>query len=71
MVSITCPCVECIHNGRNNKCRADKINLAYRNVATVNDGRVDMWICDKYTLSEESKQLLANIERVMKERMKK
>ena len=31
MVSVTCPCVECIYNGRNNKCKADKINLTYRN----------------------------------------
>lgn len=68
MVSITCPCVECIYNGRGNKCRADKINLAYRNMATVNEGRVDMWICDKYTFNKESMQLLEAFERMMKER---
>ena len=26
MVSVTCPCAECVYNGRNNKCKADKIN---------------------------------------------
>ena len=56
MVSITCPCVECIHNERY-KCKCKSINLKYRNMATVNEGRVDMWICDKYELSEESKQI--------------
>ena len=70
MVSITCPCVECIYNGRSNKCKADKINLSYRNMATVNEGRVDMWICDKFTLSEEAKQLLEKFTKVMEERQR-
>ena len=26
-------------------------------MATVNEGRVNMWICDKYTLSAESKKI--------------
>lgn len=57
MTAITCPCVECIHNGKKNKCTAKKINLTYRNMATVNEGRVNMWICDQYELTEEAKQL--------------
>ena len=71
MVSVTCPCVECIYNGRNNKCRVDKINLTYRNMATVNEGRVDMWVCDKYSMNDEFKQMLAEIEKIMKERTNK
>lgn len=66
MVSVTCPCTECVYNGRNNKCRADKIKLTHRNMATVNEGRVDMWICDKYAMSDESKQILAELEKMMK-----
>lgn len=57
MVSITCPCVECVYNGARYKCKASKINLKYRNMATVNEGRVDMWVCDKYTLTEEAKRI--------------
>ena len=71
MVSVTCPCVECIYNGRNHKCRVDKINLTYRNMATVNEGRVDMWVCDKYSMNDELKQMLAEIEKIMKERTNK
>lgn len=52
MVSVTCPCVECIHNGKRNKCTAKNINLTFRNMATVNDGIVDMWVCNKYEKSE-------------------
>ena len=57
MVSITCPCAECRYNGRAYKCTAKAINLAYRNMATVNEGRVDMWICDKYELFDSAKRV--------------
>ena len=63
MVSVTCPSVECIYNGRRYKCKAKNISLKYRNMATVNEGRIDMWICDKYELSEDAKR----IERFFKE----
>lgn len=57
MVSITCPNCECAYNGRGYKCTAKEIKLAYRNMATVNEGRVDMWICDHYELSESAKRV--------------
>ena len=57
MVSITCPLGECAYNGKGYKCKAKAINLKYRNMATVNEGRVDMWICDKYELSESAKRV--------------
>jgi len=56
MVSITCPCVECRYNGRAQKCTAKAISLSYRNMATISEGRVDMWICDKYELSDSAKR---------------
>ncbi len=54
MTSITCPCAECIHNGKNHKCTAKAIKLAYRNMMTVHEGRVDMWVCDHYELTDEA-----------------
>lgn len=57
MVSITCPCAECTYNGKGRKCTAKHIKLKYRNMMTVNEGRVDMWICDKYELSERAKRI--------------
>lgn len=62
MVSITCPCIECVYNGKGNKCKAKSIKLTYRNMATVNEGRVDMWICDHYELTEEAKKVNKIIE---------
>lgn len=61
MVSVTCPCVECIHNGRRNKCTAKNISLTFRNMATVNEGRVDMWICNKYEKSDFCKRFEENL----------
>ena len=66
MVSITCPCAECEYNGARYKCKAKKIKLKFRNMATVNEGRVNMWICDKYTLSAESKKIAEAFETMIK-----
>ena len=56
MVSVTCPCVECVHNGRRNKCTAKNISMTFRNMATVNEGRVNMWVCNMYEKSEAYKK---------------
>lgn len=48
------------------KCTEDKVKLTYRNMATVNVGSIDMWMCDKYTMSDDLKRILAEIEKMMK-----
>ena len=67
MVSVTCPCVECVHNGARYKCKAKNINLKYRNMATVNEGRVDMWICDKYEETPTMKKISEIMDAYMRE----
>lgn len=57
MTKNLCPCVECIHNGKRNVCNAVKVELKWRNMATVNEGRVDMWVCKQYELSEHAKKI--------------
>lgn len=67
MTKILCPCVECIYHGeKNNVCKAKDVKLTFRNMATVNEGRVDMWICNKYELSEFAKAIEKNIEKAIK-----
>lgn len=61
MSKVICPCVECIHNGKHYVCKADKVEFKYRNMATVNEGRVDMWICKQYELSEYAKKIEAEL----------
>jgi hypothetical protein len=70
MVSITCPCAECKYNGKGYKCTAKAIKLSYRNMATVNEGRVDMWICDKYELSEFAKRIDKSFEEFLQRKDK-
>ncbi len=48
MTKIICPCVECPHNGKNYVCKAKKIKFVFRNMETVNEGRVNMWVCSQY-----------------------
>lgn len=57
MTKILCPSVECIYNGNHYVCNAKKVELKYRNMATVNEGRVDMWVCKQYELSEDAKRI--------------
>lgn len=67
MAKIVCPCAECIYNGNKHICKAQKVNLTYRNMLTVNEGRVDMWICDRYELSPIAEQIFEGMLKLMKE----
>ena len=66
MVSVTCPCIECKYNGARYKCKAKNIKLTFRNMATVNEGRVNMWVCNQYELSDEAKEM----ERLFKQQIR-
>ena len=60
MTKIICPSVECKHCNDNHICTAKEIKLTFRNMITVNEGRVDMWICNKYEMDDTSKELVQN-----------
>ena len=51
MTKVLCPYVEC-KNNKNQRCTCNEIRLTGRNMATVNEGRIDMWICNQYELDE-------------------
>lgn len=57
MSKVICPCVECVYNGKRYICNSDKVELRWRNIATVNEGRVDMWVCKQYELSDYGKKI--------------
>ena len=59
MSKIICPCVECVHNGKNNICKANKVVFKWRNMVTKNEGRVDMWICKQYELSDCAQEIIS------------
>ena len=68
MATITCPNTECIHNNGNYKCQCKKVELSFWNVATVNDGRRDFWVCKNYEMSDEAKALEDNFLNFLKSR---
>lgn len=57
MSKIICPCGECVHNGKNYICKADKVEFKWRNMATINEGRVDMWVCKQYELPDKKREV--------------
>ena len=57
MTKIVCPCIDCKYNSDKNICEAKNIKLKYRNTITMYYGRVNMWICDKYEISEEYEEM--------------
>ena len=70
MTKVWCPCVECEYNDKQ-RCKAKELKFKWRNMATLNEGRVDMWICDQYTLSQESKRIEAELQDLLKVRFEK
>ena len=57
MASITCGHIDCENCGDDNKCKADKVTLSYRNIATVNIGRAEVLVCENYKMSDQYKKL--------------
>lgn len=68
MTTIICPNDDCIHNGKGYKCKCKKISLSSWNVATVNMGRQDYWVCKNYEKSEEIKKLEERLTRYLETR---
>jgi len=64
MTKVWCPCVECVNNEKQ-RCKARELKFKYRNMATVNEGRVDMWVCDQYQLSKESQDIQMQLEQLI------
>lgn len=57
MSKVICAAVECKYN-KNSICKAKEINLSAGNIATVHEGRQDIWRCKMYELSEFSKKVI-------------
>ena len=60
---VYCPCSECKHNGKNNKCTAKSITLSAHYVQTLWEGRQEFWKCKDFVMTEEAKQIFDAIRR--------
>ena len=57
MTKITCTFLECKHCSPIGKCEAKEVKLTSGNIATVWEGRKDVWWCKSFEMSEEAKEI--------------
>lgn len=70
MTKITCACFECKYCNDNAQCTAKEIKITHGNIATVWDGRQDVWWCKSFEMSEEAKKSYQKINSWLKEVLK-
>lgn len=56
MSKVICAAIECKHN-KNGVCKKKELNFAAGNIATVHEGRQDVWWCRMYELSDFAKEI--------------
>jgi hypothetical protein len=66
MTKITCACFDCKYCDDNAQCTAKEIKLTYGNIATVWEGRQDVWWCKFFEMSEEAKDCYKRIADIFK-----
>ena len=57
MPKITCTCFDCKYCDDDCQCTAEEIKLTNGNIATVWEGRRDVWWCRSFEMSEEAKAI--------------
>jgi hypothetical protein len=70
VTEITCACFDCKFCDDNAKCTAKEIKITFGNIATVWEGRQDVWWCKSFEMSEEAKESYQIINSWLKEFMK-
>lgn len=64
MSKVVCACIECKHN-KNGICKKKEINLANGNIATVYEGRQNVWWCRMFELSDFAKEINEMLRKVI------
>lgn len=66
MTEITCACFDCKFCNENAQCTAKEIKLTSGNIATMWEGRQDVWWCKSFELSNEAKDFYKRVKEIMK-----
>lgn len=66
MTEIICTCFDCKFCNDNAKCTAKEIKLTAGNIATVWEGRQDVWWCKSFEMSDEAKEIIERMGLIMK-----
>lgn len=64
MTKITCTCFDCKYCNQNAECEAKEIKLTSGNIATLWEGRQDVWWCKSFEMSEEAKKTYKRIREI-------
>lgn len=71
MPKITCTCFDCKFCNDESKCTAEEIKLKSGNIATVWEGRQDVWWCKSFEMSDEAKAIHEKVKEYFEGRRKK
>lgn len=66
-MGIYCASAECKYNSNTGRCTAKRVELSFHSVNTLWEGRQDFWKCKSYEMSEESKRIMDQFAKMMKE----
>ena len=64
MTKVVCAAIECKHQ-KNGICTKKEINLSQGNIATVYEGRQDVWRCRMFELSDFSREIQEMLRKVI------
>jgi hypothetical protein len=66
MTKITCTCFDCKYCSPTAECEAKEIKLTSGNIATLWEGRQDVWWCKSFEMSEEAKEIIETMKKILK-----
>ena len=66
MSKLTCTRFDCKFCDDNSQCTAKEIELSSGNIATVWAGRQDVWWCESFEISDFSKQIIEQMNNLLK-----
>lgn len=64
MPKVKCAAEDCKYNSNKNTCTAKNISLGWISCMTLWDGRQEFWKCKSYEMSQESKEILDELNKI-------
>ena len=67
MTKLYCPLIECINND-SGRCKLRELHLSANTVQTVNDGKMKVWMCDRFIVSKATNDFMEQLDQLAKEK---
>lgn len=65
MPKVKCAAVDCKYNSNKNTCTAKSIKLGWTSCMTMWNGRQEFWKCSNYEMSDESKEIMDEFNKII------